>query len=84
MSESDFKEEYLKAFGESLKKIRIESAKKSLRMFAYEADIPCATLSRLEHGTRIPNIITLKNWSICDLIREIENNIPDNIKNSEL
>ena len=45
MSESDFKEEYLKAFGESLKKIRIESAKKSLRMFAYEADIPCATLS---------------------------------------
>lgn len=28
MSESDFKEEYLKAFGESLKKIRIESAKK--------------------------------------------------------
>ena len=90
MSESDFKEEYLKAFGESLKKIRIESAKKSLRMFAYEADIPCATLSRLEHGTRIPNIITLEmissglNWSICDFIREIENNIPDNIKNSEL
>ncbi len=90
MSDNNFTKEYLTAFGKSLKNIRIHSAQKSLRLFAYEADIPCATLSRLENGSRIANIITLKkfaaalNWSVSSLLSEIEKDIPDNIKNSEL
>ncbi len=90
MSEKERNNEYLKAFGISLKKIRTEIAQKSLRMFAYEADIPCATLSRLENGTRIANIVTLKKiasalyWPLEKLIFEVEKNIPENIKNSEL
>lgn len=90
MADDCFKEEYLKAFGKSLKKIRTSIAGKSLRLFSYEADIPCATMSRLENGTRIPNIITLKkiaselNWSLPKLLKEIEDEIPENIKNFEL
>ena len=90
MSESAFKNKYLTAFGLSLKKIRTDIAGKSLRLFSYEADIPCATLSRLENGTRIPNIITLKkiaaelNWTLPELLKKIEDEIPDNIKNFEL
>ena len=89
MTESVYKEKYLIAFGKSLKKIRTDIAKKSLRLFSYEADIPCATLSRLENGTRIPNVITLKkiavelNCSLPELLQKIEDNIPENIKNFE-
>ena len=89
MSESAFKEEYLTAFGKSLKKIRTEVAGKSLRLFSYEADIPCATLSRLENGTRIPNIITLKkiaaelNWTLPELLKRIEDGIPEDVRNFE-
>lgn len=90
MTETDLKREYLKAFGKVLKDLRQSHTQKSLRLFAYEADIPCATLSRLENGTRIPNIITLKkiaselNWSLPKLLKEIEDEIPENIKNFEL
>jgi transcriptional regulator with XRE-family HTH domain len=89
MSESNENKAYLEAFGKELKNIRINYAKKSLRIFAYEAGIPCATLSRLENGKRIPNIITLKkislalNWQLCDLIKIIEQNLPEKIKNCE-
>ncbi len=90
MSDCVFRKEYLKAFGKSLKNIRMTAAKKSLRMFAYEADIPCATLSRLENGTRIPNLITLKkiaselNLTVSELLKIIENDIPENLRNFEL
>lgn len=90
MSDKSVESEYIKAFGKSLKNIRTSVAKKSLRMFAYEAGIPCATLSRLENGTRIPNIITLKkiaaglNWSVSDLLSEVESVIPIGIKNFDL
>ncbi|MDO5438104.1 MAG: helix-turn-helix domain-containing protein [bacterium] len=90
MAEKSYNEKYLAAFGLSLRKIRTEIANKSLRLFAYEADIPCATLSRLENGTRIANILTLKkiasalNWQVADLINEIEKNIPEKLRNVEL
>ena len=89
MPENDFKKEYLCAFGKSLRNLRIKKTNKSLRLFAYEADIPCATLSRLENGSRIANIITLKkiavefNTSLSELIIDIEREIPENIKNFE-
>lgn len=90
MNDKSVESEYIKAFGKSLKNIRTSVAKKSLRMFAYEAGIPCATLSRLENGSRIPNIITLKkiaaglNWSVSDLLSEVESVIPIGIKNFDL
>ena len=90
MTETDLKREYLKAFGKVLKDLRQSHTQKSLRLFAYEADIPCATLSRLENGTRIPNLITLKkvafelNISVSELLNTVESRIPDNIKNFEL
>ena len=89
MLPKDEKSEYLLAFGKGLRHVRENVAAKSLRLFSYEAGVPCATLSRLENGSRIPNIITLKklalalNWSVSDLIKFIEDEIPDNIKNSE-
>ena len=90
MPDKSVEREYIEAFGKSLKNLRISVAKKSLRMFSYEADIPCATLSRLENGTRIANIITLKriaaemNCSVSDLLKEIERTIPENIKNFDM
>ena len=77
---------YLKEFGQSLKNLRVEHAKKSLRIFAYETDVPCATLSRIENGLRIPNIIILKrlasgfDWTVEELITNVEKNIPDEFK----
>ncbi len=83
-------QEYVKAFGKSLKFLRENNAKKSLRIFAYETDVPCATLSRLENGLRIPNIIILKRiaagfeWTLPELLDKIENNISDNLKKFEI
>ena len=77
---------YLKESGQSLKSLRIGYAQKSLRIFAYETDVPCATLSRIENGLRIPNIIILKrlaagfDWTVEELIANIEKNIPEEIR----
>ena len=77
---------YLKEFGKSLKNLRVNYAQKSLRIFAYETDVPCATLSRIENGLRIPNIIILKriaagfDWTVEELITNIEKNISDEFK----
>ena len=57
---SQKEKEYVKAFGSALKQMRTNIAQKSLRIFSYETDVPCATLSRIENGLRIPNIIILK------------------------
>lgn len=89
MPEKNNQQEYLSIFGQELKNLRINLAKKSLRLFSYEADIPCATLSRLENGTRIPNIITLKkiaselNISVSRLLDKIEQDMPEHLKNFE-
>lgn len=89
MPEKNNQQEYLSVFGQELKNLRINLAKKSLRLFSYEADIPCATLSRLENGTRIPNIITLKkiaselNISVSKLLDKIEQDMPEHLKNFE-
>ena len=89
MPDNNVEQEYLSVFGQELKNLRINLAKKSLRLFSYEADIPCATLSRLENGTRIPNIITLKkiaselNISVSRLLDKIEQDMPEHLKNFE-
>lgn len=89
MPDNNVEQEYLSVFGKNLKSLRVNLAKKSLRLFSYEADIPCATLSRLENGTRIPNIITLKkiaselNISVSKLLDKIEEDMPEHLKNFE-
>ena len=89
MSDNTLQQEYLTVFGRKLKDLRIKVSQKSLRLFAYEADIPCATLSRLENGTRIPNLITLKkiaselNISVSELLEKIEYKMPEHLKNFE-
>ena len=92
MSREDYNEindknvRYIKLFGENIKFLRTNLTQKSLRIFAYENDISCATLSRIESGQRIPNLLTLKkianglNLALADLINKIEENIPDSIK----
>lgn len=82
-------QEYIKAFGVALKQMRVDIAQKSLRIFAYETDVPCATLSRIENGLRIPNIIILKrlasgfNLTVDELIKKIEKTIPEKVKTFE-
>lgn len=82
--------EYLKEFGKNIKFLRINKAHKSLRIFAYENDIPCATLSRIENGLRIPNLIILKriaagySLDVSSFIANVEENIPNDLKNFEL
>lgn len=89
MPDNNVEQEYLSVFGQKLKSLRVNLTKKSLRLFSYEADIPCATLSRLENGTRIPNIITLKkiaselNISVSRLLDKIEQDMPEHLKNFE-
>ncbi len=89
MPDNNVEQEYLSVFGQKLKSLRVNLTKKSLRLFSYEADIPCATLSRLENGTRIPNIITLKkiaselNISVSELLEKIEYEMPEHLKNFE-
>ena len=92
MSREDYNEindknvRYIKLFGENIKFLRTNLTQKSLRIFAYGNDISCATLSRIENGQRIPNLLTLKkianglNLALGDLINKIEENIPDSIK----
>lgn len=77
---------YLLSFGQCLKALRVNLAKKSLRIFAYETDVPCATLSRIENGQRIPNLLILKRiasgfeMTVSELLDKIEKEIPDDIK----
>lgn len=85
-----YEQEYIKAFGKSLKELRQRVTQKSLRIFSYETDIPCATLSRIENGVRIPNVLTLKRiaagfeWTLAELIEKIEYNIHDNLKHFDI
>ena len=75
----DKSQEYRIQFGKALRKLR------SLRMFAYEYDIPCATLSRIENGQREAQLTTLKRISegfgltFGDFIKKIENEMETKI-----
>lgn len=86
---SQKEQEYVKAFGYGLKQLRTNVAQKSLRIFSYETDVPCATLSRIENGLRIPNIVILKrlavgfNLTVDELIKKLEDSIPEKVKNFE-
>ena len=86
---SQKEQEYVKAFGSGLKQLRANVAQKSLRIFSYETDVPCATLSRIENGLRIPNIVILKrlavgfNLTVDELIKKLEDSIPEKVKNFE-
>ena len=77
----DKQAEYRLQFGKALRKMRIATGK-SLRMFSYEYDIPCATLSRIENGMREAQLTTLKkisegfNLSFSEFVREIEERMP--------
>ncbi|MBQ8460090.1 helix-turn-helix transcriptional regulator [bacterium] len=77
----DKDKEYRVYFGKSLRELRIKTGK-SLRMFAYEYDIPCATLSRIENGTRNAQLTILKKisegfgMSFGNFISAIEKNMP--------
>ena len=83
-------QKYLIEFGKYIKFLRINIAHKSLRIFAYENDIPCATLSRIENGIRIPNLLVLKkiaaglNIDLSTLISKFEENIPDDLKGFDI
>lgn len=78
-------QEYKKQFGKALRSLRVKNTGKSLRMFAYEYDIPCATLSRIENGQREAQLTTLKRiaegfgWSFAEFIQNIENEMPAKI-----
>ena len=66
-----------------LKEKRLEK-NKSLRILAYEYDLPKSLLSRIENSKNEPKLISL--WSICealeiklsDLFRELESKLPEN------
>lgn len=81
----DKTQEYKIQFGKALRKLRKEYTGKSLRMFSYEYDIPCATLSRIENGQREAQLTTLKRiaegfgLSFADFIDKIEKTMPAKI-----
>ena len=81
----DKAEEYRIQFGKALRNLRKLYTGKSLRMFAYEYDIPCATLSRIENGQREAQLTTLKRisegfgWSFEEFIKNIETKMPNKI-----
>ena len=50
---------YCKFVGAAIRALR-EARSKSVRLFAYENDIPQATLSRIERGDNEAQLVTLK------------------------
>ena len=74
---------YCKLIGKKIREKRIQSLQKTLRQFSLECEIPPATLSRIENGTREPNFIVLKKISegfgmtYPDFIKEIETVLPE-------
>lgn len=73
----------LDALSQVLKEER-ELKEKSIRILAYEYDIPKSLISRLENSKNEPKILSL--WAISealelklsDLIRKLENKLPEN------
>lgn len=87
---SEIEQKYLVEFGKNIRFLRNSIAQKSLRIFAYENDIPCATLSRIENGVRIPNLLILRkiaaglNFDLSTLISKVEENIPEDLKGFDI
>ena len=87
---SEKEQKYLVEFGKNIRFLRNTIAKKSLRIFAYENDIPCATLSRIENGIRIPNVLIIRkiaaglNLDVSTLISKIEENISEDLKGFDI
>ena len=71
--------DYCKQVGDAIRKLR-EITGKSVRLFAYENDLPQATLSRIERGDNEAKLVTLKkiaesfNWSMSEFFKQIEKN----------
>ncbi|MBR1424292.1 helix-turn-helix transcriptional regulator [bacterium] len=78
--------EYCKLVGQAIRNLRKQYTGKSLCIFAYENDIPRSTLGRIEIGQNEAQLVTLKKiaeafgWSMSELFRHIENEIPKNFK----
>ena len=76
---------YCKFVGAAIRALR-EARSKSVRLFAYENDIPQATLSRIERGDNEAQLVTLKkiaegfDWSLSELFRHIEDQFPNDFK----
>lgn len=76
---------YSELVGGAIRDLR-QNLHKSVRLFAYENDIPQATLSRVERGDGEARLITLKKiaegfgWSMSELFSHIEKIIPGDFK----
>lgn len=74
--------EYCILIGKAIRKLRIEKAKKSLNIFAYENDISSSTLSRIEIGETEPGIVNIAkiaygfNMDIPEFFNQISKYIP--------
>ena len=70
--------EYCRQIGNALRQLRKQTGK-SVRLFAYENDLPQATLSRIERGDNEAKLVTLKkfaesfNLSMSEFFIKIEN-----------
>ncbi len=77
---------YCKAFGDVLRKLRVEKTGKSALLFSYENDVPKSTLTRIERGENEAQLVTLKKiaegfgWSLAKLFSEIEKRMPADFK----
>ena len=76
-------QQYCKFIGQKIRRMRIQCLQKTLRQFSLECEIPPATLSRIENGTREPNFIVMKKISegfgmtYPEFIQEIETALPE-------
>jgi len=74
--------EYCKITGSAIRTLRT-AKNKSIRLFAYENDIPQATMSRIERGNNDIQLTSLKKIAeglglkMSDLFDYIENKTPD-------
>ena len=77
--------EYCKIVGAAIRRLR-QQKKKSVRLFAYENELPQATLSRIERGDSEAKLVTLKKvaesfgWSMSEFFCNIEKFAPSGFK----
>lgn len=76
---------YCEMLGSAIREFR-QRTKKSVRLFAYENDIPQATMSRVERGDGEVRLVTLKKiaegfgWTMAELFTHIEEKLPKDFK----
>ena len=77
--------EYCKQVGLAIRKLRQQKGK-SVRLFAYENELPQATLSRIERGDSEAKLVTLKKvaesfgWTMSEFFQNIEKLSSSNFK----